>query len=60
MSESKASVYTVVHPKLQMTLGGKSQAIEVGTELTLTDAQAKRMGGKVKPLAKTKKVDASK
>jgi hypothetical protein len=60
MSEVKTSVYIVVHPKLQMMSGGKSQRVEVDTEITLTDEQAKRMGKKVKPFVKAKKVDASK
>jgi len=60
MSEVKTDVYIVVHPKLQMTFGGKSQKVEVGSEVTLTEAQAKRMGKKVKPFVRAKKVDASK
>lgn len=46
-----ANRYVVVHPKLNMTCGGKSQCVKVGTVLKgLTDSQVKRMGGKIKPL----------
>ena len=57
MSEVKTDVYIVVHPKLQMTFGGKSQNVKPGTEVTLTEAQAKRLGLKVKPFIKAKKVE---
>ena len=60
MSEVKTDIYVVVHPKLQMSFGGKSQHVEPGTEITLTEEQAKRMGTKVKPFVKPKKVNASK
>lgn len=60
MSEQKTEIYIVVHPKLQMSFGGKSQHVEQGTEIKLTKEQAERMGSKVKPFVTPKKLDASK
>lgn len=43
----KKSKYVVQHPKLYMRVNDKIQAVPVGTELSLTQAQADGFGDKV-------------
>lgn len=46
---AKSTRYIVVHPKLNMAVGGKSQRVEAGTILPpLTDAQIESLGSKIK------------
>ena len=45
-----APTHKVVHPKLYLAVKGKMQKIEVGTPLSLTDAQAKAFGSKVEKI----------
>ena len=42
-----------------MAVKGKLQRMEVGTPLTLTEAQAGRLGKKVKPIGEKETVDVS-
>jgi hypothetical protein len=49
----------VVHPKLTMRVDGHMQRVPVGTELTLTETQAKRLGRKVADPADKKALESS-
>lgn len=51
---------TVTHPKLYMAVNGKLQHVEKGTELVLSEEQAKRLSSKVQVVKQAKKVDARK
>lgn len=56
MATTKAT-HVVKHRNLYMSVKGKLQHFPAGTQLTLTDAQAKKMGGRVGSLAEAKSVD---
>ena len=56
MAAPKAT-HEVVHPKLQMSVGGKLQRIPVGTPLVLTEAQVQSLGAKVKPIGEKETID---
>lgn len=51
---------TVVHPKLYLRVDGKLQRVPVGTEITVTKAQAKSHGAKVSDPSKASKLDDGK
>jgi len=57
MLDSKKPTHEVIHPKLNMRVNRKLQRIAVGTELVLTDAQAKSLGNKVRSLKEKEKID---
>ncbi len=44
------ATHKVVHPKLYLSIDGKTQKMEVGTPLVLTDKQAEAYGGKVEKI----------
>ena len=46
MSEENAT-HTVAHPKLFLSVGGKLQHVPKGSSVSLSDAVAKGLGGKV-------------
>jgi hypothetical protein len=51
---------TVVHPKLYMVANGKLQHVEKGTELVLSEDQAKKLSSKIEIQKQVKKIDARK
>jgi len=56
----KKTVKVIVsHPRLFLSVKGKLQHVEKGTELTLTAEQAKKLGSKVQDPAQIKKLNAS-
>jgi len=50
---------TVAHPNLYLSVKGKLQKMEVGTELTVTHEQAKSLGKKLTITKQARKVDVS-
>lgn len=56
MSDNKPT-HEVVHPRLFMGVGGKIQHVEKGTLIYLNADQAKKLGKKIKSLAKQRVVD---
>lgn len=57
MSEEKKPTHVVVHPKLTLRAGGKLQRLKVGSQIHLTEAQAEKMGDRVKPLVEGETLD---
>ena len=59
MAAPKKATHEVVHPKLQMAVGGVLQRVPVGTQLALSDAQAKSLlrQGKIVCLKEKKTID---
>lgn len=58
MGAPKKATHTVVHPKLYMKTGnGSSRHIEAGTEITLSEDQAQKLGNKVLKIGVKKSVD---
>jgi len=49
--------HEVVHPKLYLSVGGKLQHVEKGTQLALTAAIAEGLGAKVLKLGTKKTVE---
>lgn len=49
---------TVAHRNLYLSVGGKLQHVEAGTEVSLSDEQAKRLGNKLVPESGKKAVKA--
>lgn len=49
---------TVAHKNLYLAVGGKLQHVEAGTEVSLSDEQAKRLGNKLVPEGRKKAVKA--
>ena len=54
--------YVIKHPNLNFVVSGKTQKLEVGAEVELTELQAKKLGKKVAPFkaAKSVKLDDKK
>jgi len=50
----------VDHPKLYMVVGGKMQHVKPGTEVTVSEEQAKKLGEKLKVAEGKKSVTADK
>jgi hypothetical protein len=57
MAAPKRPTHIVEHKNLFLGVEGKLQHFKKGTELTLTAAQAKKLGAKVKALGKSSSVD---
>ena len=56
MANESKTTHVVTHPSLYLAVAGAMQHIEKGTELTLTNAQAEAMAGKVEKIAIAKKL----
>jgi len=61
MSKTKTKTVKVIvsHPRLFLSVKGKLQHVEKGTELTLTPEQVESLGSKVCDPAQAKKLNAS-
>jgi hypothetical protein len=57
-NQGKAT-HEVVHPSLYFAVAGKMQLVEKGSHITLTAAQAARLGDKVLKLGNPKVVDVN-
>lgn len=49
----------IVHPNQYFAVAGKLQKMKVGTEITVTQEQAKKLGKKISVLKHAQKVDVS-
>ena len=58
MSDKKVK-REVAHPKLYLRVGGKLQHVKKGTQLTVTEGQAARLGAKLVDPAVKAEVDVS-
>lgn len=56
----KVAKYAVVHPKLTLAVEGVLERQPVGRVLTLTKAQATKMGARVSPVSDKGSADLSK
>ena len=57
---NKKPTHVVVHKKLYLAVGGKLQQVKVGTQLTLSEEQANRLGKKVMSIKESKTIDMTK
>ena len=57
MAASKKSTHTVKHRRLYLAVKGKMEHVAEGTQLALTEDQAKGLGRKVSSLSGVKSLD---
>lgn len=60
MAAPKRPTHVVTHKNLYLAVKGKLQKQEIGTQLTLSDKQAEKMGAKVASIKEAKTLDLTK
>lgn len=57
MAAPKKATHVVNHRRLYLAVGGQLQHVPAGTEVAMSNEQAKRLGGKVAKIGEQKAVD---